>query len=94
MGAAVIRDDWKFLLCDFWMSAPCLFNLRSDPGETNNEILTQPAIAEELRGALLDHSAKQLELRAHDAAESSDTGQSPINSVDAEQLRALGYVGR
>jgi arylsulfatase A-like enzyme len=44
---AVRRNEWK-LLCDFDGSAPQLYNLLTDPGETKNLAADKPKITKEM----------------------------------------------
>lgn len=64
---------------------PELYDLRKDPGETNNLIAEQPAVASVLENKLKER------VRRYAPAE-SPTGSSELSAEAAEKLRALGYM--
>ena len=62
-----------------------LFDLAKDPGEKHNLAGSEPAQLEEMRAAL---GRSYLEAKAHAGA----TGQTEVDSVTKDRLKALGYL--
>jgi len=62
-----------------------LYDLKSDPGEQRSLVASEPVLLEELRAAL---GRSYLAARAHAGA----GGQTDVDSVTKDRLRALGYV--
>jgi arylsulfatase A-like enzyme len=62
-----------------------LFDLAKDPGEHDNLASKEPAQLEEMRAAL---GKSYLEAKAHAGA----TGQTEVDSVTKDRLKALGYL--
>lgn len=79
MGWAELRairsNRWKFIRAP----KPELYDLRADPGETNNVIAAHPA------------EARELEARLGTAPEKVET--SAVDAKTMAQLRSLGYLG-
>ena len=82
--SSLVGERWK-LIIDHNMGRSMLFDLLSDPGETNDRFDEMPQIGAELRNALQ---------RTNAAIETTRTG--PSESAPSEEhlrrLRALGYL--
>jgi arylsulfatase A-like enzyme/Tfp pilus assembly protein PilF len=78
--AAVIRSEWKYV------KSPQeeLYNRVEDPTETNNAVITQSEVADEMRGEL-DATMKAMAVRQNTKIKLDKEAQ--------EALESLGYVG-
>ncbi len=86
-SAAVFLDDWKLIL-DFDSQRVELYNLASDPKESDDRAAAEPARAELLRQLLYRQRRLNATMRA-------GLGVTPEQTIDPEisrQLRALGYL--
>jgi hypothetical protein len=61
-----------------------LYDLHTDRGERQNLASRQPEIAQSMLTSLMAHARHEQSLAAPPAA--------PVDSLDREQLRSLGYV--
>lgn len=79
---AIRSGSWKYI----HGSATELYDLRVDPGETSNRVLSDPDVALALRSALEKIIAEKPELP-------DSTARVVLSAAEREALSALGYVG-
>lgn len=81
---ALQDGDWKYIRAP----RPELYDLHSDPGETENRVARDPAVAQEYR--------ERLEQALEQAAAGGASGPGapiPLDSETERLLRSLGYLG-
>ena len=82
---AVTDGRWKYVITDHQESAPLLFDLDHDPGESNDLLGSRPELELSFRHLLAAYE------RARPTAPAELT-ETEITSDQAEALRTLGYI--
>ena len=78
------QREWRYI----WSLRPELYNLKQDPGETNNVFADNPSIAQRL-----DHELKDILALAKQSRVGDGEGAPAQDQQTLERLQSLGYVG-